>query len=586
MKNIWRLLKLIPNYIPRLIAVLVITSILGLASATTPYFYKLVVDQVVKSLGSHNTAANAHRIVVLILILAVLRLVIAIFNYLTERMTDYLFIDTLTGVRRYTFAHLVELSIDYYEQARVGEIIQRLQNGVADVSRWLYTIIENSLVNILTVLFILVFLWVKIPVAALIMTIMIPINLYISIERVRRTKQIREGWLKLGEAASGELTETITHISTVRSFSQENYKLTRYFSHVDKFRLERIKQYRVEWSANFLRDVLSAASMLASVGIVAVGAIRGHYTVGDILLVSLYVSQIIGNIGPLGRVISDTGDVESSAGRITELLDIKPTLTDVPEARDLDRLESIEFVNVTFSYPGKRRKVMDNVSFELQQGQSLALVGPSGVGKTTITKLLLRYYAPISGQILINGEDISTFTQNSIRSHIGMVMQEVALFNDTIEENIKFARPRASGTDVKEASEQAHADVFIDKLPEKYKTLVGERGVKLSGGEKQRVAIARAILRQPNLIILDEATSALDSESERYVQDGLHKLMANKTAVIIAHRLSTIRQADLILVLKDGKVLERGNHNGLLQKDGYYAKMYAMQSGGAKHPAV
>lgn len=566
---------------------LVVTSILGLASATTPYFYKLVVDQVVRSLTNHDVAADAHRIIVLILVLGSLRLLIAIFNYLTERITDYLFIDTLTGVRRYTFAHLVGLSIDYYEQARVGEIIQRLQNGVGDVSRWLYAIIENSLVNILTVLFILVFLWIRIPVAALIMTIMIPINLYISVSKVRRTRKIREGWLKLGEAASGEMTETITHISTVRSFAQEDYKLKRYFSYNEKLRLERIKQYRVEWSANFLRDVLSAGSMLAAVGIVAVGAVYGHYTVGDILLVSLYVSQIIGNVGPLGRVISDTGDVESSAERITELLDVKPTLSDIPDARDLDELHSIEFVNVTFSYPGKRRKVMDNVSFELQQGQSLALVGPSGVGKSTLTKLLLRYYAPTGGQILINGEDISAFKQNSIRSHIGMVMQEVALFNDSIEENIKFANPAASPTDVKSASEQAHADVFIDKLPEKYKTLVGERGVKLSGGEKQRVAIARAILRQPNLIILDEATSALDSESERYVQDGLHKLMANKTAVIIAHRLSTIRQADQILVLKEGKVLERGNHHGLIQANGYYAKMYSMQSGGVqKHVAA
>jgi len=566
--------------------VLIVTSVLGFSSAITPYLYKLIVDDVVTSLRSNSHTASIHKLVSLLIILGLVQLVVAIFNLITEWMSDHLFIDTQTGIRKHLLGHLASLSIDYYERERVGEIIQRIQNGVNDVTRWLYSIIENSLGNVLTIIFILIILWIKLPVAGLLMIIITPINLYISIQKVRSTRPIRKRWLKAGEMASGEMIETITHIATVRSFAQEQYKLKRYHRFNDLYRAERLKQYRVEWSTNFFRSLFGMAGMLIALAIVSIGAVQGKYTVGDILLVSLYVQQIISNLLPLGRVISDTGDVESSAERITELLDIKPTLSDAPGARDLEKLESLEFVNVNFSYPGKRRKVMDNVSFTLEQGQSLALVGPSGVGKTTITKLLLRYYAPSSGQILINGEDVSSFTQNSIRAHIGMVMQEVALFNDTIEENIKFARPDATASEVKQASEQAHADVFIDKLPAKYKTLVGERGVKLSGGEKQRVAIARAILRQPNLIILDEATSALDSESERYVQDGLHKLMADKTAVIIAHRLSTIRQADQILVLKDGKVLERGNHSGLIQKNGYYARMYALQSGGKQKHAL
>ena len=411
MRNIWRVLSLIPNYRGRFVVAIIATAVLGLTGAITPYFFKLVVDDVVAA-SRNGSAAGVHRIVGLIVILAGLRLIIAIFNYITERIGDRLFIDTMTGVRKELFGHLSELSIDYYEHTRVGEIIEKVQNGVVDVSRWIYSIVGNSLVNVLTVAFILIILWVKIPLVALIMTIAAPINLYISINRVKKTKPIRKEWLRLGEQANGELTETITHISTVRSFAQEGYKLQRYIDFTDRFRLARLKQFRVDWAADFFRDLLSGGGLLAAVAVVAIGALKGRYSIGDILLVSLYVQQVLSNLNPLGRVITDTGDVESSAERITELLDIKPTITDGLEAKALDSIDSIEFVDVSFSYPGKRRKVLQNVSFELDRGQSLALVGPSGVGKSTITKLLLRFYAPTSGQILINGEDITGFTQH------------------------------------------------------------------------------------------------------------------------------------------------------------------------------
>ncbi|HEX7259611.1 MAG TPA: ATP-binding cassette domain-containing protein, partial [Candidatus Saccharimonadia bacterium] len=229
----------------------------------------------------------------------------------------------------------------------------------------------------------------------------------------------------------------------------------------------------------------------------------------------------------------------------------------------------------------KSRKVLHNVSFRLEAGQTLALVGPSGTGKTTITKLMLRFYEPTEGTILINDESIEHFSGESIRQHIGMVMQDVALFNDSVEQNLQLANPRATKVHVRAAAEQAHADQFIEKLPEKYNTLVGERGIKLSGGEKQRVAIARAILKQPDLIILDEATSALDSESERYVQAGLSDLMKDRTAVVIAHRLSTVMRADQILVLRGGKIVERGIHEDLAVKPGgLYAKLFKLQTEG------
>jgi ABC-type multidrug transport system fused ATPase/permease subunit len=256
-------------------------------------------------------------------------------------------------------------------------------------------------------------------------------------------------------------------------------------------------------------------------------------------------------------------------------------VVDAPDATELEKLHSLEFRKVSFAYPGKRRRVLEDISFTLDAGTTLALVGPSGTGKTTITKLMLRFYEPTAGQILVNGEPIQRFTGESVRRHIGMVMQDVALFNDTVETNLQLANERASKAEVRAAATQAHANVFIDKLPEKYQTLVGERGVKLSGGEKQRVAIARAILKQPDLIILDEATSALDSESERHVQAGLQQLMVDRTAVIIAHRLSTVMRADQILVLKNGKIVERGRHDQLANRPGgLYARLFKMQTEG------
>jgi len=244
-------------------------------------------------------------------------------------------------------------------------------------------------------------------------------------------------------------------------------------------------------------------------------------------------------------------------------------------------LDTLEFRDVSFAYPGKRRKVLQHISFTLERGQTLALVGPSGTGKTTITKLMLRFYEPTGGQILINGQPIEHFTQASVRQHIGVVMQEVALFNDTVETNLQLANPKATKQQIRTAAKQAHADVFINALPDHYATLVGERGVKLSGGERQRVAIARAILKDPDMIILDEATSALDSESERHVQAGLGQLMAKRTAVIIAHRLSTVMRADQILVLRNGKVVENGRHDDLADKsDGLYARLFKLQTEG------
>jgi ABC-type multidrug transport system fused ATPase/permease subunit len=318
------------------------------------------------------------------------------------------------------------------------------------------------------------------------------------------------------------------------------------------------------------------------VAIAAHRALLGEFTAGDILLVLTLSQTLINTVAPIARQINQMGEIDGSAERLLDLLDVEPQLPDEPDAIGLEKIESVAFENVSFAYPEKQKFALRDVSFLLRAGESLALVGPSGSGKTTIVKLLMRFYDPTEGRVLINGKDLRRYTQRSVRAKLGVVLQDVALFNDNIGENIAFAKPEASPEDVRAAAMAANADGFITALPKSYETLVGERGIKLSGGEKQRVAIARALLKEPELIILDEATSALDSESEHAVQEALHRLRQGRSSVTIAHRLSTVVHADQILVLKDGQVVERGRHASLLSTgpNGLYAKLFAIQTRG------
>lgn len=584
MKNIWRIIKLIPEYRSRICRVVLISSLLGLAAVAIPYVFKLVVDQVVALSTHQSTAETVSRTLIwCFAALAVLRVVDIIGSYFQERLVDHLWVDTIVSLRQRIFDHLSTLSLDYYEKTRTGEIMQRASNGVMEINSWLNNLTNGIMISLLQIIFIIIYLFYSAPLVGLIVLIMVPLNLWNAINRVKQTKPIRRRWTELSEKYMGKMHEMISQMATVRSFGGEAVLRDSFTENLTGFRSAVLDQNRVQWRAGIFRGSVKGITTLAAVGVVTYGALRGQYTAGDIFLVLQLVNTATSSVNPIARLITHTGDVETAAERIVELLDVPATVVDRPGAEVLDDFASLEFKHVTFNYPGKRRKVLEDVSFKLKRGETLALVGPSGVGKTTITKLLLRFYEPNSGHILINERDIREFTQVSVRGQMGMVMQDVALFNDSIAENLRFARPSATTAELKEAARLAHADIFIDKLPQKFKTLVGERGIKLSGGEKQRVAIARAILRDPQLIVLDEATSALDSESERQVQAGLAELMQGRTAIIIAHRLSTVMKADQIIVLRDGRVIERGTHDQLAnrKRGGLYAKLYSLQTSGA-----
>lgn len=582
MTNILQLITLIPGYRGRFFRVILVNLTLGLGTVATPYLYKQIVDGVVALSNNPEATHHAKTLVLGSLgIIAFIRLITVVLNYFQERASDSLFFETMWGLRKQIFVHLTKLSIDYYEQHRVGEIVQRITYATGQLRSLLQQWAEGALLSLLTLIFIIAILLIQLPAIGVLMLIMVPAMLLSAIYRIRKTQPLQRQWLKLAEKTTGTLSETISLISTIRSFGRERDRIKLYNNQTDDFRALRFRHFRIEWNLNALQSLVVSATSLTALAIVAFGALSGKYTAGDILLVLTYTQMIVSSIMPIVRLIINTGEVEIAAERVVELLQVDPAVLDVPGARKLQQLQSIEFKNVSFKYPGSDKIIIKDISFTLKAGQTLALVGPSGVGKTTITKLILRFYEPSSGHILINGQDIKNYTQDSLRETIGLVMQDVALFNDTVKANLIFSDPAATVSQWKSAAKLAYADGFIDRLPQGYDTLVGERGVKLSGGEKQRLGIARAILRKPQLIILDEATSALDSESEQYVQAGLKNLMSKRTAIVIAHRLSTVRQADHILVFQNGEIIQTGTHKELANKEGsLYAKLYQLQTQG------
>jgi ATP-binding cassette subfamily B protein len=307
------------------------------------------------------------------------------------------------------------------------------------------------------------------------------------------------------------------------------------------------------------------------------GVVSGQMTIGDLVMVNALMLQLFMPLGFLGIVYRQLKYALADMDLLFKLLDRQPEIQDAPAARELEVTRGeIEFAGVNFSYQPERQ-ILHDISFKVQAGKKIAIVGPSGSGKSTIARLLFRFYEMDSGKILIDGQEIRDVTQQSLRQNIGIVPQDTVLFNDTIFYNIQYAKPTASRDEVIQAARLAHIHEFIETLPKGYDTVVGERGLKLSGGEKQRVAIARVILKNPRILIFDEATSSLDSHSEQAILDSLHEVAEQHTTLAIAHRLSTIVDADKILVMESGRIVEQGNHAELLAQHGLYADLWALQ---------
>lgn len=579
MKNLLKMYGYISHLRNQLLLLTLAATLMAAMTAAIPYAFKLIIDEIVAH--ATNTVTNQDIIWYALGGLLVLRIATSVANFAMNLYSSNVEHIMVRDLRDRIFKKLTTLSIDYFESNKTGEIMQRASGNIFELVFWFNNATSSILSQTLTMFFALGLITITDWRAGALVIASTILFFVMQVPVLKRTRPIAKENRKVYEQAAGFLQETISHIGTVRSFGGEQGAAHRHYEALSLWRTLANKRMWIMQRSILSRQMITAVSTIGALGFIIDGILRGTHTAGDILLVSLYIQQVSGNVWAVGQFAIQTNDADVTAERVIEMLETKPTIIDAPDAKTLTSLKSVEFKNVSFTYQGKDEPALTNVSFVLSDGRTTALVGHSGSGKTTITKLLLRFYEPGSGEILVNGSDIREFTQESVRSHMGAVMQDVALFNDTVTNNLLLAKPKATKAAVRKAAEQAHASGFIEKLGDKYDTIVGERGVKLSGGEKQRVAIARAILKDPQLIILDEATSALDSESEAQVQAGLAELRKGRTSIVIAHRLSTIMAADQILVMDKGAIAEVGTHETLVTKrGGIYAKLFKLQTKG------
>lgn len=486
--------------------------------------------------------------------------------------------NAMRDIRVALYERLVRLPMTFFDQRRTGELISRITSDVTMLQDTFSITLAELLRQIITLLAGIVFLFYTTPRLTLFMLVTIPVLVVIAMifgKFIRKLSKKTQDYLA---SANVVVEETLQSIVTVKSFTGETYEINRYRNKLDSVVEVALK------AAGFRGAFISFIIFALFGGIVAViwyGATlvsAGEMSVGDLVSFVLYTTFIGGSIAGLGDIYGQIQKAIGSSERVLEILG-EPTEKQNGTSSASPVEGSIRFDNVVFHYPTRPEfRVLDGISLHAEPGEKIALAGHSGAGKSTIIQLLLKFYEVGSGAILLDEKSIAGWDPQGLRKHIGMVPQEVLLFGGSIRENIRYAKPNASDEEIVIAAKQANALEFIDKFPEGFETLVGERGVKLSGGQRQRIAIARAILKDPAILILDEATSSLDAETESLVQEALDKLMKGRTTIIIAHRLSTIRKVDRIYVVKDGKIIEEGNHESLAARDGgHYAHLVNLQ---------
>lgn len=485
----------------------------------------------------------------------------------------------ITRMRNDFYHHITILPISYFSAQRRGDIISRLSNDLTDVEWSMVCTLQSLIKDPINIIFFAATLIFISPKLFLYFLLILPLAVFlIGIIGKSLKRNSVKGQTKLGQLFS-VVEESLAGVRVVKGFAKEKAR-TEYFEKVNQnYAQTMIRVARRKELSSPLSEVLG------TLGLVAILIIGGSLVLGGELQASLFIFFVIifaRLIPPVQAVVKAYNSLvkgSASAGRIFEVMDAEEKITEREDAIDLKTLEKeIEFDNVSFAYGEERELVLDGINLKIKKGQTIALVGPSGAGKTTLADLLPRFYDCTEGSISIDGTDIKDLKINSLRNQIGLVSQQCVLFNDTVANNIAFGRKDVSLDAVKEASVIAFADEFIKALPMGYDTMIGDRGVNLSGGQRQRLSIARAVLKNPPILLLDEATSALDTESEHAVQQALDQLLVGRTSIVIAHRLSTIQNADKIVVLDHGKIVEEGTHQDLLHQQGLYARLVEMQS--------
>ncbi|MCR5428067.1 MAG: ABC transporter ATP-binding protein/permease [Lachnospiraceae bacterium] len=578
MKMLWRLSREAIRY--RTLYIIAILSTLSLTAVNLAA--PKVLSRMTGIVSDGVTEAGMKTILVLTAILVGLYLLRVLFRFLSNYLAHKAAWNLVGDLRTRTYDKVERMHLGYFHDKQTGDLMSRIVNDTRDFELLYAHMIPDTITNIVTFLGVLIMLLTINVKLALITCAPIPL---IFISGIIFSKKVRPFFRisqkKMGEL-SGKLQDNLSGIHEIQSFGREEYETGR----VDEKNFEHVTAMlqALKLSAIFHPSV-EFISSLGTVLIVSFGgylAWKESLRVEDIVAFLLYLSLFYGPITGLANLLENMQQSLAGAERVVAVLDAPCEIGDKKDAVELrDVKGSIEFKHVSFSYE-TGGEVLKDISFKCEPGKMLALVGPTGVGKTTLTQLISRFYEPTEGQILLDGHDISDVTIESLRRNISPVLQDTFLFNGTIAENIGYAVPEADLDAIKEAAKAANIHEDILAMPDGYDTLVGERGLRLSGGQKQRVAIARAILRHSPVIILDEATASVDVETEQQIQQAIAGIAGSRTIVAIAHRLSTIRSADKILVIEDGRVKESGTHDELVALGGSYARMNRIQSSESK----
>ncbi|MFZ6030032.1 MAG: ABC transporter ATP-binding protein [Chloroflexota bacterium] len=572
-KTLWRCFTYLRPHWKLSAAAYLMMVLIDLISMLNPQLIGWAIDRAIPQVAQGNSRDLA------LAVSGLLALVIVkgIFTYFQGVWTEIASQNVAYDMRNELQRKITQLSFSFHDQSEAGDLLSRAIQDVERIrfltGRASFRVIEGAFLMAITAA---VLFWMN-PRLALLAMLVLPLLTIQSIRFGRIFRPLSAQIQKQLGVLTTRIEQNLRGARVVKTFAQED-------AEIERFEVENRQWFDLAAYSARLQAIsmprLHLIANLASVAILWYGGslvIDQQITLGELVAFTTYVSQLVGPVRFIGMILPAIAMAGASAERIFEILDTVPDVSEAPEAKEL-ALERghVRFENVSFSY-GRHRGVLKAITFEALPNQVVALLGPTGSGKSSIINLIPRFYDPSEGCITLDGQDIRTVTLNSLRSQIGMVLQETTLFAASIRENIQFGRPDATQQEIEAAAKAAQAHDFIANMPHGYNTEVGERGVTLSGGQKQRLAIARAILTAPRILILDDATSSVDSETEHLIQQALDRVMEARTTFVIAHRLSTVQRADLILVLDKGRVVARGRHDELLKSSGLYRNIYEQQ---------
>lgn len=573
----WGVIKSMAPYLLefpfRVFLAMLLLALAKAASVIMPLFLKNIVDSL--------SLSNLELVTVPLALLAgygLLRFGTTLFAELRDLVFSRVAERGMRRIGLTVFQHVHSLDLGFHLDRKTGGLSRDIDRGTNGISFLLRFMLFNIVPTILELLLISFILFVNVGFRYVVVTL-VAVTLYIIFSivvtdwRLRFVREMNENDNKSNTRA----IDSLLNFETVKYFGNESYEANIYDQQLETWENSRVKSRYSLFALNTGQALIIAAAITTMMFMAAFDVKAGHITIGAFTMVNLFMFQLFLPLNFLGFVYREIKTSLANIEKMFGLLDVKSRVADMPNAYDLKASDGeIEFRAVDFSYQSER-KILKNINFTVPAGKKLAIVGPSGSGKSTIARLLFRFYDVSNGAIYIDGQDISKVTQTSVRKIIGVVPQDTVLFNESIAYNIGYGDTTASQADIASVAATAQLTEFIEKLPEGYETTVGERGLKLSGGEKQRIAIARTLLKKPAIMIFDEATSSLDSNTEKSILTALDAAAKNHTTIAIAHRLSTISDADQILVLKDGEITEQGSHENLLSKKGLYASMWENQ---------